>query len=210
MRLSSFRLARALAVTTAVVAAPLSAQRAPASSTRGFFAGIHLNGSSVKFDGDGDEETESGPGLGFQLGYGFTRKVALYFDGTGAALEGDGGNDVGLAHGEIGVRYAFTGPTRRFVPFLEAGIAGMALVEDDAELETGSTGDVSLSGAGFTLGGGVQYYVSPKFALGAGLKFTSGEFTTFKVDNLSVGGFDTDATTTRINLGFVWYPMAGR
>lgn len=210
MHLSPIRLAIAVAISTAVATAPLAAQRAPASSTKGFFAGIHLNGTSITSDESGDDESESGPGLGIQLGYGFTSKLALFVDLTGAALETDDGNDVGLAHGDLGLRYAFTGPDRRFAPFLEAAITGIALVEDDADLGNGTRGDASLSGGGFTVGGGVQYHFSPKLALGAGLKFTKGEFTTVKVDKVSVSGLDVDATSTRFNIGLTWYPSAGR
>ena len=199
-----------LACSAAFIVAPLGAQQASvaASSTRGIFVGAHLNGSGLTAD-DLSDKTESGPGFGLQLGYGFTRNLALVLDATGAALDTDAGT-VGLGHADVLLRYAFTSPTRRFVPFLEAGVSGRALAQDDVELEDGSSGDLSLSGGGFTFGGGLQYYFAPKWALGAGLKWTTGEFNTVQVDNVSVSGFDIDATSARFNVGVTWYPMGGR
>jgi opacity protein-like surface antigen len=200
-----------LACAALVAAAPLAAQQTtvPASSTKGFFIGAHLNGSSVTGDDFSDGDSESGPGVGIQLGFGFTRQLAIVLDGTGAGLDVDG-ETVGLGHFDVGLRYAFTGPTRRFVPFVEAAFTGRALEQSDVDLDDGETGDVTFSGTGFTLGGGVQYYVAPKWAVGAGLKWTTGEFDTVKVDNVSVSDLGIDAKSARINFGVTWYPMAGR
>ena len=188
----------------ALSAAPLAAQAPAASSTKGFFIGAHLNGSSVTVEAD-EDETSSGGGAGLQLGYGFSPRIALFIDGTAAQLE----DEVVLAHFDIGVRYAFTSPTRRWVPSIEAAFSGRALAEEDAEFE-GETADVSLSGSGFTVGLGLQYYTAPSWAIGAGVKWTSGEFSSLKVDNVTVDGFEIDATSTRFNVGVTWYPQARR
>ena len=116
---------------------------------------------------------------------------------------------MGFGHFDVGLRYAFTSPTQRVVPFLDAAYTGRALAQDDADLGDGTTAEVSLSGAGFTFGG-AQYYVSPKRAIGVGLKWTTGEFDAVKVDDVSVDDLGIDATSTRLNLGVTWYPMAGR
>lgn len=63
-----------------------------------------------------------------------------------------------------------------------------------------------VCGTAFTLGGGLSFYVKEGFALDAALAFSSSEFNTIKVGGVSVEGFDFDATSTRFNLGFVWWP----
>lgn len=192
------------------MAAPLAAQSASpaASSTKGFFVAAHLNGSALTAE-DLSDDTEAGAGGGLQLGYGFTRRLAVVLDGTGAALD-TGGGDIGLGHLDLSLRYAFTGPSRRFVPFVEGGYSGRALAQDDADLGDGTTGDLTLRGAGLTLGGGAQYYMAPKWAIGAGLKWTTGEFDTVTVDDVSVSDLGIDARSARFNVGVTWYPLAGR
>jgi opacity protein-like surface antigen len=210
------KLTTILAASTGVLllAAPAAAQTAvqsaaPASSSKGFFLGGHLNGSSVTAD-DLSDDARSGGGAGLQLGWGFTPRLALFTELTVASLDDEEGGTVGFGHFDIGVRYAFTGPTRRFVPSIEAAITGRALAQDDSDLGDGQTGDVSLTGAGFTIGGGVQYYVRPTLALGAAIKWTGGKFTTAEVDDVEIEDLDIDATSARFNIGITWYPMAGR
>ena len=195
------------ATLTALVlsAAPIDAQAPAASSTKGFFLGAHLNGSSVTIDESDFEEESNGGGLGIQLGYGFTPRIALFIDGTAAQLE----DEVGFGHFDLGVRYAFTSPTRRWVPSIEAAFTSRALMKDDAEIE-GEVVDLEVLGSGLTLGFGLQYYTAPGWAIGAGLKFTGGEFTDVKVDNVTVEGFEIDATSTRFNIGVTWFPQARR
>ena len=58
-----------------------------------------------------------------------------------------------------------------------------------------------------SLGGGMEYFIAPKWALGGTFKWTTGEFTQVKFDNITVDGLAIDATSARFNLGFSWYPM---
>ena len=67
--------------------------------------------------------------------------------------------------------------------------------------------DLEISGGGFTFGGGLQYHVAPPVSLGASLRVTVGEFTTVKINNVSVDGFELDATSTRLTIGVTWWPM---
>ena len=44
-----------------------------------------------------------------------------------------------------------------------------------------------------------------------GFRTLQGEFTQVRFYNITVDGFEVDATSARFNLGFTWYPMrAGR
>jgi hypothetical protein len=202
-----------LALAAACALAASASAQTVQSSTQKFFLGAALNGTSIKFEGDGNE-TENGGGLSLQLGYGFTPKFALFLEGTAASIQDDE-SDASLtaAHFDIGARYHFTNPQKKLVPFLELAFTGRALSEDDAEVDDGSggttTADVTLSGAGFSFGGGLLYFFSPKFALNSSLKWTTGEFTTFKIDNVSVDGFEADATSARLSVGFSWFPKGG-
>ena len=210
MKTTTVLAAAAGALLLCATAAPAMAQAvAPASSAKGFFVGAHLNGSSLTAD-DFNDDTENGGGAGIHLGYGFTSRLALVTDFTVAALDDGAGGEIGFGHFDLGLRYAWTSPVRRWVPSLELGISGRALAQDDALLDDGARHEVSLTGGGFTVGGGIQYYVSPKLALGAMVKFTGGEFDRFKVDNVSVDDLNIDASSTRVNLGLTWYPMAGK
>jgi len=82
----------------------------------------------------------------------------------------------------------------------------VSAVGAEVEDEDGDTFDMSLSGKMLSLGGGVQYFVSPKLALDGGLSLALGKF-----DKQEIDGEDEDldvknSTTTRIRLGVAWYP----
>jgi hypothetical protein len=181
------------------------------ANTSGFILGLSLNGSSIRFD-DASSSIESGGGLSAQIGWGFTRNFALLLDVSGAAIRSDDG-DYGLGHAEISGRWHFASPTRALVPFLEVGFAERAVVQNDVvyydDFGNSLAGDFSLLGSGVSFGGGLQYHVSPTMALGGSLKWTVGSFSTVKLDNVSVDGLDISATTARVNLGFIWYPVMG-
>jgi hypothetical protein len=70
--------------------------------------------------------------------------------------------------------------------------------------------DLQISGGAFTVGGGAHYYVTPSVAFTASLQVSAGEFTTVKIDNVSIDGFEIDATSTRLSLGVTLYPMRQR
>ena len=38
-----------------------------------------------------------------------------------------------------------------------------------------------------------------------GLRFTKGEFNKIRFENVSVDGFDIDATSARLNVGVTWF-----
>jgi opacity protein-like surface antigen len=66
--------------------------------------------------------------------------------------------------------------------------------------------ELSISGSGITLGGGIDYYLSESLALDVQLLWTGGKFTTLTVDNVSVSGLDFDATSSRFTVGLGWWP----
>lgn len=204
------RLSFAVATLAAFVAAgTLQAQASgqPASSAKGLILGAHLNGSSLTID-DSEIENESGPGFSLQAGYGFTRNLALLVELTAAALTIDR-ETLGLGHFDIGGRYSFTSDTRRFVPFIDLAFSGRVLTADDVDLG-GGPNRLTATGSGFTIGGGVQYHVAPKVAIGIALKWMTGEFSEVKFGDRTESGLEIDSESTRVNVGVTWYPRAGR
>ena len=101
-----------------------------------------------------------------------------------------------------------------FVPFVEVGFAGLAATKQGAIVydEQGNTyaGDLTIMGGGVSLGGGLEYFMTPGIALGGAFKWTTGQFTSVRFDNLTVDGLKVDATSARFNMGFTWYPMGGK
>ena len=200
--LSATLLLAALCVTKA------DAQTPSPTNPQGFFLGAHLLGGSIKSnEPDSDAETMNGGGAGMQLGYGFNKNWAMFGDFTATAMNPEQGDSYGLGHFDLGMRYHFTSPSRSLVPFLDAAFTGRAAVQENVDMG-GETGDLSLSGTGFSFGGGLQYFVNPVLALNSSLRFTVGQFDRAQFDNVSVDDLNIDATTTRLNLGIVWYPQA--
>jgi hypothetical protein len=176
------------------------------AGAKGFFLGAALNGSTLSAD-DLDEESESGGGLFLQLGWGFTPQLALFLEGSGAAMQSDGESWL-FSHGDLGLRYHFAGAGRRFVPFVDGGFTAWSGLQDDAQLGN-QTGELEISGAGFTVGAGFLYFFTSRMALNTQLKFTKGEFNEVRFENVSVEGLDIDATSGRFNIGLTWF-LGGR
>jgi hypothetical protein len=166
------------------------------ADTKGFHLGLGLNGSAIKSD---NSDTESGGGFHFRIGYGITRNVTLFFGGAGASM-----NDAEYSMGQadLGIRGYFPG-NGRWVPFVEGAFTGRALVMD-----VGYNDNLEFTGAGFTAGGGVDYYVSRSLGIGVNLNWTFGEFTDAKMgsEKASLGSDAFSATSTRFNIGLTWWP----
>ncbi len=56
-------------------------------------------------------------------------------EGSASSMDsGDG--DYILTHGEIGARYHFANPARRWIPYLDAGVGGRTATQEDVEVCT--------------------------------------------------------------------------
>lgn len=181
----------------------------PRANTSGLLLGLSLGGSSIRSD-DLNSSRESGAGASAQLGWGLTRNFALLLDVSGARIESVGG-DFDLAHVDIGGRWHFVSDSRALVPFLQVGVSGRAAGRQNVFMadEMGNVyeGDLRIVGGGVSVGGGLQYFVSPKWALGGQLEWTTGSFTRVQFNNVSVDGLRIDATSARVNMGFTWFPI---
>lgn len=184
--------------------------QSPRAATKGFFAGLGLHGTAIQIE-DLSDDRESGGGATIKLGYGFTRLFALYVEGSAASLNTDNDENWTLSHFDIGARFSLGGPASAVVPYLQAAVSGRAGTRDDVIIQGSTTPrDLEISGAGFTAGGGLLIFFHPAWAFDADLKFTVGEFSTIKYGNVSVDGFEIDATSTRFNVGVSWHPGGRR
>lgn len=215
MALNTYLLKAGLVASLVSVAAPISAAaQSPAASrsnTNGLLLALAPNGSSIDSD-DLESDAQSGGGFAAQLGWGFIPMFTLLAGAGGARIDQDGGDFV-LIHFDLLGRFNFRSG-QSLVPFVEGGLTARVAGQDDAVVVdsdgTQRTVDLEISGGAFTLGGGINYFVNPTVALGASLQVSGGEFSTVKFNNVSIDGFELDATSTRLNLVLTWYPMRGR
>ena len=209
--------AQATPLATAPSAAPV-AKRVDATprprrrtNTSGLMLGLSFDASSIRSD-DLNSTTESGPGIAGMIGWGITKNIALALDMSGAQISSVDGN-YNLGHADIGARWHFVNRTA-FVPFVDVGYAGRALMKRDVTLTDAlgntSTGTLTYMGAGLSYGGGLQYFVTPGIAFGGAFKWTTGRFSQVRFENLTVEDLQLDASSARFNMGFTWYPMGHR
>lgn len=186
------------------VAGPGQAQE---STTRGLTIGLHASGASLVVESD-DRENAGGGGL--TVGYGINRRITLFAQADGAEFDNPSTGAVqgtwAMGHFDLGVRFNFANSLSRFVPFLQGAIGARAVSVTNPIVNNQAVREVTLSGAALTLGGGVDIYFGESFALDLQLLWSGGEFTTITVDNASLSGLNINATSSRLNIGFLWWP----
>ena len=189
--------------TAMAVAAPVQAQE---STTRGFTLGVHLSGASITPE-DGDRSNAGGAGLYF--GYGFNRTIQLFLQLDGAQFDVEDADVEGqweMGHADLGLRFHFANSLRSWVPYLQAALSGRAVGVDDAVVGGNAESDVGFYGGAFSLGGGVMFYFNETFAADLQLLWSGGQFDRIKIDNVTIDGFEFDATSGRVNIGILWWP----
>lgn len=185
-----------------LAALPAAAQ-SPAGE--GLTLGARAFGVGLGYDpvGPDDNVTDSGGGLGVQVGYGVSRSVTLFLTLEGAAMEPDGGGDgYGLGVADLGARFHLT-PSARLVPYLSA-----ALTAQNAAFDVPNTDDdLNASGGGLTLGAGILYGLSRSVALDVGLQATGARFSRLEFAGNSTENFDDiEAAIVRLGIGIVARP----
>lgn len=195
-----------LAAASAVLVS--STAHAQVSDNRGWMVNVHVAGAATGGAAD-DAEMRRGGALGVAVGYGFSDRLALVLSADGARVKypgpvtADGGptGSYDQLTVDIALRASFLGEHSPLRPYLTSGITGVA--ESPRPDDTGMV----KSGGGITIGGGLQYFTSPKVALDAGLLFTSGSFTGVEVDGEK---YEYDEglgfSHSRLQLGITWRP----
>lgn len=174
----------------------------------GLSVGVHAAPTIMSDDFD----DYTGGGIGLSVGYGFTPRTSVFvgvdvagmtsdtrFDGFGEEQTSD------LTHWDVGVRYSFDAPGRRFVPYLSAALTQRT---NSGEFCDGFTCyDIESSGSGFSGGVGLQLFFIESLALDAGWLLSFGSFSEASVDGESVTLEDEPSVDTgRFMIGASWYP----
>jgi opacity protein-like surface antigen len=184
-----------------LVAAPSPGQ-AQESSTKGLMGNLHYSRTTLTSDQDG-AEMDQGNGIGGRLGWGFTPNLTVYLGLEAAKLiEGGGaGGDYGLGHFDLGVTYNFGNSDRALVPYVEGAVGVRAIAYSTI------AGDFQQLGTSFTLGGGVNYFLSRSTALQVGLNYTGGKFDNSTLDGDEVPDSGMSASGVRVMVGFTIHWM---
>lgn len=182
---------------------PADATSEPESFTEHLFVHVHgaLQGHDIA-----SNEVDNGGGFGLKLGYGFTPTYTLYvgLDVAGMATDNPQtaatfGDDYALVYVDIGSQFNFRSGEKA-VPYLDVALTGVASGTDQ-----GGT-DVTLSGSGLSVGGGVKYFLSPAFALDGALHLSTGGYRESDV-NGDTRDIDASYFGTRLQAGLSWYPF---
>ena len=187
-------------------ALPADDLRAQRSDNTGFMVGLHA--VPIGLAGVGTEaHEEEGMGLGLTLGYGFNESIALYATVDGGYVEYDPDNPAAIGEDyesvtvDFGARVSFGGDYRRTRPYLNLAFTGVS-TSDEAE-----EGTVITSGAGLTVGGGLQYFYRRRWAFNLGGQLTTGAF-----ESVDAGGDKEELAEgrafshVRVHVGVVWHP----
>jgi len=135
-----------------------------------FHVGLGLHGTSVMDANSDSGITEGlGSGAGFDIGFGWriAPTVSLDFNWMMSmhdAGDGSAGPEAALMHFSMDGRFFLTDRSRQTQPYILAGIGAYILGRDAWEFDT-------LSGVGFQLGGGVDFYLSKNVSIGGKLMY---------------------------------------
>lgn len=176
------------------------------SNGEGFFVGLHLGAATWSVD-DLEIDAESGGGAGLTVGYGFSQLISAYLTADAASISPDLGESYTLGHGDLGVLFTFGSTTSAVRPYLDAAFNVRQATADLVDETTGQTEELTISGNGLTVGGGVRYHLSLPLAIDAGAKLTFGNLTEAKLGGVSITLPESaSANSVRINVGLVWFP----
>jgi opacity protein-like surface antigen len=164
------------------------------AAQKGFVASASLASTGVNFDDD-NIRNESGFGIQLDLGYNFNRRVGLFLGLGGFALEDE--NET-LGYFDIGPRF-YPLSSRGLQPYIDAGFTGSSFVSDEDGIET------SISGYGFSGGGGVHWFVGRNVALNLGIIMSRINYDKVESQGITVDGLDFQAWNSRIKAGVAFY-----
>jgi opacity protein-like surface antigen len=155
------------------------------SNTEGFHIGV---GASYKhwissYFNRLDELEPTGIGGGINLGYGLNQHLELFasYDYHGFAFKNEW-DDYEISTVGIGVRYNFGGTLQAVRPFGELAYNYQSVLISPVELN-GQLMEYKMKGGSLAVGGGVNFFVTPKLAINARAGANFGKFSSFLIDN---------------------------
>jgi hypothetical protein len=111
-----------------------------------------------------------------------------------------------LIFADLGIRFSFGSGRNAFVPCVPAAFTGQSAAARIPVAPVLNT-DVSINGAGFTIGGGFDIFFTRSLALDLGVLLTSGRFSEVSVGSLSPEIDSLNSRVARIALGLAWFPI---
>lgn len=202
MRGSSYAAVALAVLSLAACAGPMAQSSTQPSSGGGFGVAAGLQ-QSVLSD---DNSEYSGPGSNIELAYDFTPRFGAFADVGGVGLEESTDSELtaDATYWNLGARYTFDAPGRRFVPYLQASYATLSLDQQYCDDFAGCF-DSEANAAGFGWGGGLRFHFTPSFALDGGIRMMAGTFTEVEVDGETVELEDENGFMFgRFLIGIAW------
>lgn len=165
------------------------------ATTQGWAVGLGGGAAAVSFGrGPGDGAAL----VGLWIGYGLNRIVTPYLGGAYADIRGRGleaFDRLTFSHVDLGVRL-HVADRRRWVPYGDLALT-FRRISDVLRHGHPTTIDVT-SAPTLGVGGGIAIYLSDSWALDLNVKTARG--------TLSGGALPLDAASSRLGVGFSWWP----
>jgi hypothetical protein len=137
--------------------------------------GLSITGDDV----DGEFRTKLGEGAGIMIGVGVTPMLMVFTSLDLAKQQSDAADyegSFGLAHFEIGARINVPVESSSTVPYLSASVGRRAVGARVQYVPDNEDVDLTLSGRMYSLGAGIQHFLSPHMTLDAGAEYGFGKF----------------------------------
>jgi hypothetical protein len=128
-----------------------------AQALEGFYFGGVLPFNKIQGNYQDSQPTMNLIGLGYTIGYVFTENIAVEFD-YAMSKHYAGGTHVTFSEVSVNGKYSFPA-TKIGRPYLFFGFGSFFL----------GNGGLTLAGKGYNVGIGTDYYIAPKFSVGAAI-----------------------------------------
>lgn len=176
------------------------------SNTEGFHIGLsggYKHWISSYFN-QLDELEPTGIGGGLNLGFGLNQHIELFatLDYHTFSFQNDW-DAYGMTIAGVGTRYNFGGTLQKVRPYAELAYNYQYLVVSPVQLN-GQLFKYELSGGALSLGGGINFFVSPRFAINLKGGANLGKFNSFLLNESGIED-RPDVKTFQFGLGLNYF-----
>lgn len=182
------------------------------SNTKGF--SLNLSGvygswnSESTFFGDLDDVEPTGFGISFKAAYGINQNIEILaaISSAGFSREFEW-NAYQLTTFNFGGRYNFGATLRRFRPFVEVSVSGNSLIIDPITFDGINLYELTSSGVGLSLGGGLHIFLTQNLSINANGKIGFGNFSATALSGSEVNNLEEklDFTITTVHIGLNYF-----